>query len=90
MDTLVSGAYGETWLSSGCVVQTYALDFGPQGSADVTANVLEAVPCGAVLHEDATPEPGNPLVLVQLPHQSVHDDVSQKASLTRYQTGLST
>ncbi len=32
-----------------------ALDFGPAGGADVTANLAEAVPAGPVLHDPAEP-----------------------------------
>ncbi len=62
-------------------MQTQALDFGPQGSADVTFNIMEAVPCGPVLHEDAKPDPGNPLVLVQLPNCSLQEATPQKARI---------
>ena len=33
--------------------QVTALDFGPVGEADVTANLMESVPCGPVVHEHA-------------------------------------
>lgn len=33
--------------------QTVSLDFGPVGAADVTANLMEAVPCGPALHDPA-------------------------------------
>ena len=32
------------------------MDYGPQGSADVTENLLDSVPCGPVLHDPAEPE----------------------------------
>ena len=32
------------------------MDYGPQGSADVTENLTESVPCGPVMHDPAEPE----------------------------------
>ncbi len=32
------------------------MDYGPKGSADVTENLTESVPCGPVLHDPAEPE----------------------------------
>ena len=36
--------------------QVVAMDYGPQGSADVTENLMDSVPCGPVLHDPAEPE----------------------------------
>ena len=59
-------------------MQTFALDYGPQGSADVTANVMETVPSGAVLHEDATPDAGYPLVVINQPYLTPEDEMCIK------------
>lgn len=32
------------------------MDYGPQGSADVTENLMDSVPAGPVLHDPAEPE----------------------------------
>ena len=58
-----------------------ALDFGPIGNVDVTGNVMESVPCGPLVHENAVPETGHPLVHVKLPHSELKSTLMQKVLL---------
>ena len=55
-----------------------ALDFGPVGDVDVTGNVMESVPCGPLVHENAVPETGHPLVHVNLAHSELDSGLMQK------------
>lgn len=59
-----------------------AVDFGPAGAADVTADMMEAADCGPIVHEDATPDTGHPLLRVKLPTIDLQADLAQKASRT--------
>lgn len=63
-------------------MQTVALDYGPQGSADVTANVMEAVACASVLHKNAGPDVGHPLLRINHPHLDVESELCEKVQLS--------
>ena len=65
-------------LQSKPVLQTSALDYGPQGNADVTANIMEAVPCGPILHENAEPDAGYPLLRVEQPYSDPDSELCRK------------
>lgn len=39
---------------------------------------MEAVPCAPVLHENAVPDSGYPLIRVRQPHLSIADDLCSK------------
>ena len=50
------------------------MDYGPKGSADVTENLTESVPCGPVLHDPAEPEQdtqGLPYLHIKAPFHPV-------------------
>lgn len=48
--------------------------------ADVTANVMEAAPCGPVVHPNAVPDVGQPLLSVDLPVEALDSQIVQKVS----------
>lgn len=54
------------------------LDFGPVGSADVTANVMESAPSGKVVHEAAEPDTNQPLLKINLPIAKLNSESVQK------------
>jgi hypothetical protein len=50
------------------------MDYGPRGSADVTENLTESVPCKPVLHDPAEPEldmQGLPYLHIKAPFHPV-------------------
>ena len=55
------------------VMQISSLEYGPEGSSDVTNNVMEAVSCAPVLCEDAKPDAGYPLLKVKTEYLEVKD-----------------
>ena len=63
-------------------MQTQSLEYGPRGSADVTANIMEAVRCCSVLNEDATPDPGYPLLRVKADHLEPKDPLVKQVHLS--------
>ena len=65
-----------------------ALDFGPVGDVDVTGNVMESVPCGPLVHENAVSETGQPLVRVKLAHSELQSTLMQKVLHPAYQHKL--
>lgn len=62
-------------------MQVTALEFGPDGSADVTANVMEPAPCGPIVLENAVPDAGTPLLHVQLPCTDLDHELVQKVPI---------
>ena len=54
------------------------MDFGPHGSADVTENLTESVPCGPVIHDPAEPEQdvqGLPYLHIKAPFHSLNSPI---------------
>ena len=59
-------------------MQVVALDFGPVGEADVTANLMAYAPCGPVRHEvaEAPHDPDAlPYLHIKSPHHGAASDV---------------
>ena len=57
------------------------MDFGPHGSADVTENLTESVPCGPVVHDPAEPEQdpqGLPYLHIKAPFHALDSPVVQE------------
>ncbi len=62
--------------------QVVALDFGPAGEADVTANLMESVPCGQIRHEPAEVPQGPeqlPFLRICAPHHAADSAVLTQA-----------
>ena len=54
------------------------MDFGPHGSADVTENLTESVPCGPVVHDPAEPEQdvqGLPFLHIKAPFHALDSPI---------------
>ena len=54
------------------------MDFGPHGSADVTENLTESVPCGPVVHDPAEPEQdpqGLPYLHIKAPFHALNSPI---------------
>jgi hypothetical protein len=65
-------------------LQIVSLDFGPVGEADVTANLMEAVPCGPILQDPAEiPEDtcGLPFLHIKVPHHAASSDILSQVGI---------
>ena len=79
-----SSAQGQQLTRAGNM-QLAALDFGPVGEADVTANLMEYAPCGPVRHELAE-VPHDPDALPYLHIKAAHHGAASDV-LTQVEQG---
>lgn len=65
--------------------QVVAMDYGPQGTADVTENLLDSVPCGPVLHDPAESEQDShslPFLHLRAPFHPIDSPAVKEVPLT--------